>query len=252
MNILDFHRCFALNTSARDGVDNNTCRTQLIARCELVNQVTSDTGEFFLGKACIGEHMYKDGRIVQVPTAEVCLIFCKDDWLLVKKFANHDDDVIQVGSADDNPPDFDGKQSCWSDFRFHLNHAVARRLSSVEDIINATLAFETLVGRTTIFDASRQWRAVLEYPVAYMNVHPPIKEFTLDVGPILFPDLDSVAMPLIRRMELAYILYKSLDHAEFAVRVPTKINPGAAIQTLHYAKAVEMDATNELFSLSAG
>ena len=251
MDILDYHRCFAMNTSAREGVDGNTCRTQLLARCELFNQKTGETGEFFLGKECIGEHMYKDGGIVQVPTAEVCLIFCKDDWMLVKKFANHDGDVIQVGSAEDNPPDFDGKQSYWSDFRFHLARIAARRLTSKEDIISATLAFEPLVGRTTIFDSSRQWRAVLEYPVVYMNVHPPIKGFTLDVGPILFPDLDSAAVPLIRRMELAYILYKELDHAEFAVRVPTQIDPSAPVRTLHYAKVVGMDATNELFSLTA-
>ena len=250
MDILDYRRCFALNTSARAGVDDNTCRTQLLARCELANQKTGETGEFFLGKSCIGEHMYKDGRIVQVPTAQVCLIFCKDDWLLAKNFANHDDDVIQVGSADDNPPDFDGEQSYWSDCRFHLPRTAARPLSSPDDIINATLAFEPLVGRTTIFDTSRHWRAVLEYPAVYMNVHPPIKGFTLDVGPVLCPDFDSAATPLIRRMQLAYIVYKKLDHAEFAIRVPTHIDPSAPAQTLHYSKVVAMDATNELFSLS--
>jgi hypothetical protein len=84
-----------------------------------------------------------------------------------------------------------------------------------------------------------------------MNVHPPIKGFTLDVGPVLFPNFDPSSMPLIRRMELAFILYKELDHVEFAVRVPTQIEPSASVQALHYSKVVNMDATNELFSLSA-
>ena len=250
MDILDYRSCFALNTAARAGVDLNTCRTQLLARCELADQETGDSGEFFLGKNCIGEHMYKDGGIVQVPTAEVCLVYCEDDWMLVKKFANHDHDVIQVGSADDNPPDFDGQQSYWSDFQFHLPRAAARPLPVPDDIIDATLAFEPLVARTTIADARGRWRAVLEYPVVYMNVHPPIQGFTLDVGPILFPDFDSRAVPMIRRMELAYILYKRLDHAEFAVRVPTPVVAGGPGQTLHYTKVIEMNATNEFFSLS--
>lgn len=249
MDILDYRRCFALNTAARAGLDLNTCRTQLLARCELSDQKTGETGEFFLGKSCIAEHMYLEGDIVQVPTSEVCIIFCEDDWMLVKKFASHDDDVIQVGSAQDNPPDFDGQRSEWSDFQFHLPRTAARPLPSRDDIIDATLAFEPLVGRTTIFDAGRQWRAVLEYPVVYMNVHPPIRGFTLDVGPVLFPNFDSASTPLIRRMELAYILYKELDHAEFAIRVPTRIVENAPVQTLHYAKVVNMDAENELFSL---
>ena len=251
VDILDYRNCFALNTAARAGVDCNTCRTQLLARCELTNQETGQTGEFFLGKNCIGEHMYKNGGIVQVPTAEVCLIFCKDDWMLAKKFADHDADLIQVGNDENNPPDFDGQSSYWSDFQLHLPCITARPLPSPDDIITATLAFEPLVGRTTISDTSDRWKAVLEYPVVYMNVHPPIKGFTLDVGPVLFPNFDSASIPLIRRMELAYILYKNLDHAEFAVRVPTQIVPSSPTQTMHYSKVMHMDAQNELFSLSA-
>ncbi len=33
MEMLDYHRCFAISTAAQDGEECNTCRTQLLARC---------------------------------------------------------------------------------------------------------------------------------------------------------------------------------------------------------------------------
>ncbi len=41
-----------------------------------------------------------------------------------------------------------------------------------------------------------------------------------------------------------------LGHAEFAVRVPTQVVRSAAVPTLHNSKVVDMDAKNDLFSLS--
>ena len=40
--VIDYSCSFTINTAARDGMERNTCRTQLFARCWLVNQDGAD------------------------------------------------------------------------------------------------------------------------------------------------------------------------------------------------------------------
>jgi hypothetical protein len=82
-----------------------------------------------------------------------------------------------------------------------------------------------------------------------MNIHPPIKGFQVDVGPILFPDFAAAQDPTVSMFELAYILYNRLDKAEFAVREPTYPAAVNGVQVMHYAKVQYVNVRNELFSL---
>ena len=246
--VLDYSRSFAINSSARDGVEKNTCRTQLLARCS-VAEADGDDSDYFLGKECIGEYMYQERGIAQVPTSEVCIIFSDDDSSLLKKFANHESDVVQAGEMTVPRKSFDGSYANWISLRFVQKWRAARPLISVDAIIAATLAGEPMVGRTTLATG-----AVLEYPIPYMNVHPPESRFQVDVGPILYPDTDSTAPMMVQRLQLAYVMFNQLDQAEFAVRVPTLVAADASAgdasaQTLHYSAVVKTAAKHELFSL---
>ncbi|MCH2212272.1 MAG: hypothetical protein MK110_13290 [Fuerstiella sp.] len=203
MEILDYRRCFAICVSAVDGEENNTCRAQLLARCELTDKSAGDTQQFFLGKECVGEYMYQKRGIAQVPTSEVCVIFSDGDSSLQKKFANHDSDVIQSGEMTVSRQGFDGSWANWTGLRFILEHGHAETLQSVDEIIRATLDGECLVGRTTLNDPSGEWQARLEYPIPYINVHPPQGLFQVDVGPVLYPDFSSTAPRSIERLRLA-------------------------------------------------
>ena len=246
MEVLDYRRCFAINTSARDGEEKNTCRTQLLARCALDR---ADEEEFFLGKECIGEYMYREGSIAQVPTSEVCIIFGRKQSSLLKKFANHKNDVVQAGPLDVRRKGFDGSYAYWTDLRFVLNRAEGRLLSTAEEIIGATLEGETLVGRTMLVDGEGKGSAVLEYPIPYMNVHPPEQQFQVDVGPILYPDFAATAESPVERLQLAYVMFNQLDEVEFALRLPTRVGEGQAAEVLHYSQVVKVKAESELFSL---
>jgi len=84
MDVLDYRSSFVINTSAVDGVDQNTCRTQIMARCVVDNRATGECGDFFLGKECIGETMYSDAGIAQVPTSEVSIVFSQGKSALNK------------------------------------------------------------------------------------------------------------------------------------------------------------------------
>lgn len=247
MDLLDFNRSSVINVSARDGEDINTCRTHVLARCVIERHDAEE--EYFLGKECIGEYMYAERGIAQVPTSEVCIVFGREESSLLKRFANHDHDVIQTGPVDVPRECFDGSVASWTDIRFVLNRSPARRLATAEEIIGATLNGEVLVGRTTLPDADNGGHAVLEYPIHYMNVHPPELRFQVDVGPVLYPDFTSTAESLVECMQLAYVLFNRLDEAEFALRVPTRVAADQEAEVLHYAHVIKAEARSELFSL---
>ena len=245
---LDFTRSFAINTAASDGVERNTCRTQLLARCALPD---GDGGEreYFLGKECIGEYMYQERGIAQEPTAEVCIIFSADDSSLLKKFANHERDVVQAGEMTVARKSFDGSDANWTALSFALRRVGVRPLRTVDDIIEATLGGEPMVGRTTI--ASEDGAVVLDYPISYVNIHPPDQRFQVDVGPILYPDGASDGAFAVERLQLAYVMYNELDRAEFAIRRPTQVAPASPAETLHYSEVIRRLVRSELFSLGA-
>jgi hypothetical protein len=165
MNVLDYRNSHVITVAAKDGVEMNTCRTQVLASCALTDINDDQTYEFYLGKECIGEYMYREIGIPQVPTSEVGIIFSKGDSSLWKKFANHDHDVTQSGPWDVRRKGFAGGYAYWTDLQFILKSAEARPLSTSEEITASTMSGEAMVGRTEFSDPERGWKAMLEYPV---------------------------------------------------------------------------------------
>ena len=138
MEVLDYHRSFTLYTSAVDGVEKNTCRTQILARCGLDDEESGASGSFYLGKACIGEHMYMEGGIAQEPTSEVCVVFAEGQTMLVKKFADHASDVVQISRLGEKTRLFDGRYAYGTDlhrpgadpYTYYKMHHVTRALAA--------------------------------------------------------------------------------------------------------------------------
>lgn len=252
MNVFDYGNSHIITVGAMDGVDMNTCRTQVLASCALTNIETAETHEFYLGKECIGEYMYEDSGIAQVPTSEVGIIFSKGDSSLWKRFADHENDIVQSGPWDVLRKTFAGGYAYWTDLQFLLKSVDARALSGSEEIAAATMAGEAIVGRTELDGSAHGWKATLEYPVNYVNVHPPAGRFQVDVGPILVPDFSCTSTEdlIVDRLRLAFVLYNRLDEVEFAIREPTVVSEGRSGKTLHYSKVVKTAAKSTLFSLS--
>ena len=250
MKILDYRNCFTINHSAHNGVLKNICRTQLLAKCTLINRHTDESFDYFLGKECIGEHMYLDIGIAQVPTSEVAIIFNSEETSLQKKFANHDNDVVQSGAFAAKRKKFDGGYSYATDLQFILDEAEATSLSTPRAISEAMMAGAPMVGRTTLDGGDSGWSAILEYPLSYMNVQPDFEVVQVDMGPILYPDFDSTAVMIVDRLRFAFVMYNTFTEAEFAIRVPTKVAEGQSAQALHYSKVVKVPATNEVFTLA--
>ena len=250
MKVIDYRSSFTINITADEEGDNNTCRTQLLAKCALTNDESGQSGEYFLGKDCIGEYMYKERGIAQEQTANVGVIFGEKESSLFKKFANHESDVIQTGEQGVKKKTFAGTIAYSKELKFKLKEAEGRPLKTSEEIIRATLECEPMVGRTMLNDEEGSWHADLEYPLYYMNVHPPEGRFQVDLGPILYPDFDVKGESPIECLKLAYVMYNQLDAVEFAIRVPTPVVEGQSAETLHYSKVIKVAAQSELFSLA--
>lgn len=249
MKVIDYRSSFTINITADEEGENNTCRTQLLAKCALINEDSGQSGIYFLGKDCIGEYMYKERGIVQEPTSNVGVIFGEKESSLFKKFANHESDVIQTGAQGVRKKIFAGTIAYSKELNFKLKEVEARPLKTSEEIIHATLDCEPMVGRTILNNEEQKWHAVLEYPLYYMNVHSPEGRFQVDLGPILYPDFNVKGESPIEYLKLAYIMYNQLDAVEFAIRVPTLVVEGQSVETLHYSKVIKMSAQSELFSL---
>ena len=249
MRALDFYRCFCLETAAVGGVECNTCRSHLRASCELADTETGEADTFYLCQGCIGEDMYKLGGIAQMPTYEVFSIASETVVKQSKVHANHADDIVQVVSVGSRIETRDGRGATWTAFRLQLNHVEARPLQTAEEIHEATVNGEHLLGRTTLHTGEPRCQAVLEYPIRYMNVHPTRTQFQVDVGPVLLPDLARDAASLMHRLDTAYIMYSTFDRAEFAIRRPTPVAGNASPETMHYSEVIHADVMNELYSL---
>jgi hypothetical protein len=243
----DYRNSYIINSSAIDGKPCNTCRTQALARCTLIDDASGASDTFYLGKACIGEHMYLDGGIAQVPTAEVCITFGKERYKLQKHFADHRDDVVIIARPDEAAKLFDGRTAVWTELRFEIRRARATPLSTIEEMIVATESLKPLIAQTVIENPGLGTRCVLEYPIPYMNFRPDRRRIQIDVGPVLFAGPAGQVATGIEGIEMAYIMYTDLDRAEFAVRSATPV--GSDGQTLHYSNIVHTKATTTLYSL---
>ncbi len=247
--VVDFQNSYIINSSAIGGQACNTCRTQALAACTLIDQASGQEQAYYLGKACIGEHMYLDGGISQVPTSEVCITFGANHYKLQKKFADHRDDVIHIACPDDEVQLFDGRTAVWTDLHFAISKQKATELRTTEAMIQATEQLRPLVARTRVQGAKGDHDAILEYPIPYMNFKPDRTAVQIDVGPVLFAGTAGKVASCVEGIHLSYIMYTEFDRAEFTVRAATAIGEAGNAETLHYSQIVHTEAKTTLYSL---
>ena len=193
--------------------------------------------------------MYQEGGITQTPTSHVWSICAKNKMRQDKRFASHDRDISQVVGIGEKIKTFSGQSSYLTEYRFNMKLTSADSLKDPQQITDATLNSKSLVGLTKVEDSNHVWQAILEYPIPYMNVHPPESQFQVDVGPILFPDFRITNAPLISQLRLCYVLFNTFDQAEFVLLAPSSTRDDGRLDTLHFSEVLIKESKNEIFSL---
>ena len=223
----------------------NSVRIQFDARCELTDEKTGNVDEFFLITPCRGEWMYRPDVLFANndanPNREYCGVWSRTEFMgFGGDGQTGQEQTRTVNSIEER----------YSEFGLTLRHfEETLELKDAEQIIEATHASLPLVGRTEIWDYNRETRAMVEYPVKTINLHPERKRFQVDTGPVLFPDLSLSVERSIERFYLAFVGYNTLDMAEFILRVPTTLHVnGKVAHMAHYSDSRRMEAKNALFS----
>ena len=230
--MIDFGNSYMTFFSKNAG---NIARIQLDAACTLADATSGVVETFYLIAPCRAERMYLDAQLVQMPNYEFSGIFSGRECLLVRTHWTSERDNREYGLNHGRFEDV------------HLDvrtRGAARALSDAEAVVAATLENRALVAQTELTDLDRGLRAVLEYPVKTMNVLREPPRFQVDTGPLILPDLASMAEHRIEWFEVAYVVYNSFDRAEFILRKPVPQQNDAT--TSDYSVIQVVSARNEI------
>ena len=193
----------------------NSARIQFDARCELTDDKTGESEEYFLITPCRTEWMYRDDTLFQTPNYEYCGVWTRTEFIGLGGAQHRRQGSGVPQYIKDN----------FTDFRLMTTPLPsARILENDEEIIDATLNDELLIGRTEIRDNANGISAVVEYPIKTMNVHPERKRFQVDTGPLPFPDLSRTVERQIECFSVAFVCYNNFNLAEFILRVPIEVS----------------------------
>ena len=221
----------------------NRLRIQLDARCELTDEETGETEEFFLITPCRTEWMYRSDLLWQMPNYEYCGIFSRTEVM-----AGHVKvEKTEFGGDINSPQTVEGS---YIDYRItKRGFPKAQRLANDEQVIKATLKDLMLIGRTEIEDVTGRLRAMIEYPIKTMNIQEKHGRFQVDTGPLPFPDLASPVDRTIEKFSMAFVCYNTFDLAEFVLRRPTPVMAGGkeVVSLFEYSDVRRVAAKNSIF-----
>jgi len=218
---------------------SNNARIQVEARCNLLNQKTGESEDYYLVASCKGEDTYGEGCLFLVPSYDFCMVYSSKDFMIIRTHANAERDNITVG---DNRGHF-------LDVHFHIRMVDAEVLEGAEAIVQAALANHILNGRTEITDEAGQYRAMLEFPIKTMNVNDISVMYQVDTGPIILPDFTSSKERMVENFQLAFVAYNRFDEAYFVIQEPTPVSVGSSEKVSHYSRVVRANASNAVIAL---
>jgi hypothetical protein len=219
----------------------NNARIQVESRCRLTAP-GEEPEEFLLVASCKGEDTYGEGDLFLKPSYDFCCIFSSEDYVIVRTFATTERGGREIGVSAQR----------FAEVHREVATAEADLCEGNAAIVAAALANRPLMATTELHDPESGCRAVIEYPIKTMNVNDLQTIFQVDTGPVLFPDLSRPAAKRIECFELAFVVYRTFDRAEFLLLEPTPvpIEGPPALTVPHYAGVRQLPARNAIYALT--
>jgi hypothetical protein len=217
----------------------NSARILIDARCTIFDDANGTSLETYLIAPCRTEWMYRETELIQIPSGEYRVIFSQDRQVAVGKHI--EETAPRAGSI---------STSAFNSLEFAVRSVPAVALESDQAVVDATQRLVPIVGTTEIVNAERGLRALLEFPIRTMNIHPERVRFQVDNGPLIFPDFTLEPEHLIDHCKLAHTVYNTFDYAEFICKQPTPlVKNGAEVATVfHYSDVHRLQVTNRLYA----
>jgi len=226
----------------------NNARILLESTCWITDARDGRTRRFIHGASCKTERVGVEGDIWMQPNADFIPIASEERILVFKTYARQGDSIPlwPAGRGQQNEIQQESIADAYADFTVTLTEADAKLLPDAQAIVNASLAGERLVARTTLREGP--YTAVIEYPVKTINANERDWVYQTDTGPHLLPDLSRPADDLLGGMRLAFSAFNRPTWIEFIARVPTQVTED--VRVWHYSESIRADVTNEMFRIA--
>ncbi len=243
---VDWNKKQSLTASHKPPFTLNNARIHIESICQITNINTHKTTQYVLGASCKTEYVGVDKDIWTEPNADFCIILSEDSFLILKSWDQNNKGVMRYpASLGEQPERQTGRVSdTYDSIKINVRMIEGERLKTTEQIVNATLADDILVGRIE-FTLEDHYGIQIDFPIKTMNANDRELIYQTDTGPILFPDVSLLHDNLIETFRLAYVAVNCPDWAEFILQVPTPLNDELSVN--HYSKPIHLTTQNSIF-----
>jgi hypothetical protein len=191
-------------------------RFNLEGACTIRDDATGQETELFVGAPCRFEYTIARRNLFQVPSGEFRFAFSRAMRLTIAARPSHEQEAVTTARLDNS---FQAHQLDLRTF------GAGDELSTVGQIVDATLANDLLNARSTYRDPARGLTVSVEYPVNLINVNAEAGEFQVCTGPVIVPDLATWDGHEVQRVFLAHVAFTAFDHVEFILQREVEAAP---------------------------
>lgn len=210
---LDYGRSF-VNTKA----NWNSPRFWVESRCRVIDKQAGKTVEYLQCGLCKAERTFAYRALFAEDNYDFLPVFSAQQGII---FRRH----VRVGQPyrDVRPID-----KWWGGTEPRLRTFRGRVLTSPEEIFAAMQQGKLIVGQTELRDEKTGRVAIIEYPIKTINFERDKKDWQVDTGPVILPDLSASPEQWAHTFKLAHIAFRTPFWADFIVDQPTPLEPGKA------------------------
>ncbi len=254
--VLDYGRSFICTLGPL-----NYPRFWVESRCRIENPPTSLVREFYQCGSCKAEDTFADRNLIRDPNYDFLPVFSEDDLVIFRRHARCVEDSAHpdappAADPDRTPPDRYREvrpmkgHPAWGGLDLRLRQAEARPLTTPAEVIEAAMAGLPLIGQTLLTDETTGTRAVIEYPIKTINLHPDRRLWQVDTGPVVLPDIAAPPERWPQALELAFIVFNCYEWIEVIVEAPTPLRCGGRelARVYHYSDIRRIEAPSILLA----
>ena len=244
---LDYGRSF-INTKATF----NSPRFVVESRCRITDEAAGKTVEYLQCALCKSEHTFAERDLFQKDNYDFLPVFSEQEGVIFRRKVRITDPYRDVRPID----------QWWGGTDLRLRTFPGRMLKSPDEIFAAMQDGKLILGQTEIRDEETGRVTVIEYPVKTINFQRDTKQWQVDTGPVILPDLTVPPDQWSHTFKLAHIAFRTHDWADFICDQPTPVSPaqGGADEnkddtdqecclTYHYSGHVHHVTRNVLLAL---
>jgi len=245
---LDFSRKPPRTVSHKPPYSVNTARLQIACACEIEGPRTNGKRTYVLSESCKTEIVGPQADIFTDPNADMCMVACEEEFMVVKSWARRDMGVMLEPASLGPQPERQAEsvEDVFTEFGIHLHPVSGRVLDRIEDVVERTVRNALLFAR--IEYEENGYRVRIDHPVKTMNVNGVNRIYQTDTGPLILPDLSESRLGKTNRFievfDHAFGAFNSADWAEFVINVPTELTDEISVN--HYSRSRRVEGTRNM------